>query len=147
MKISTFMIGMTAALWLCTMAAPLLADDAKGNLVLTITGFDSDEGSARVALFSSRQEFETDKRFMGFDLEITDRKVHLTIPDIPFGTYAVKLFHDENGNNELDTRIFGIPAERYGFSNNARGKLGPPSFDEAKFDHLSAVTSLQIEIK
>jgi uncharacterized protein (DUF2141 family) len=37
----------------------------------------------------------------------------------------------------MDTKLFGIPKEPYGFSNNAKGFMGPPSFEDAKFvlDH------------
>ena len=47
------------------------------------------------------------------------------------GTYAVSAMHDENGNGKLDTNLVGLPTERYGFSNDARGKLGAPDFEAA----------------
>jgi len=49
------------------------------------------------------------------------------------GSYALKLFLDTNGNQELDSGIFG-PTEPYGFSNNARQPFGPPEFKEARFE-------------
>ena len=33
----------------------------------------------------------------------------------------------------MDTKIFGIPKEPYGFSNDATGFMGPPKFKDAKF--------------
>lgn len=51
--------------------------------------------------------------------------------DIPAGQYAIGVFHDVNANNSLDTNFFGVPKEQYGFSNNATGNFGPPSFDAA----------------
>lgn len=50
---------------------------------------------------------------------------------LPAGRFAVAVFHDENGNEELDTNLLGIPREGYAFSRNARGFAGPPSFDAA----------------
>ena len=29
--------------------------------------------------------------------------------DLPSGNYAVGIFHDVNGNNRLDTNLFGVP--------------------------------------
>ena len=43
------------------------------------------------------------------------------------------LYHDENGNGEFDTNLFGFPLENYGFSNNARAIFGPPAYDKAAF--------------
>lgn len=51
----------------------------------------------------------------------------------PGKKYAVKAFHDVNGNKELDTNLFGVPTEPYGFSNNARGVFGPPSLSQMIF--------------
>lgn len=41
--------------------------------------------------------------------------------------------HDENTNGKLDTNWIGIPAEGYGFSNDAKALLGAPSFSDASF--------------
>jgi uncharacterized protein (DUF2141 family) len=51
--------------------------------------------------------------------------------NIPPGRYAIILFHDENGNGRFDKNFWGVPIEPYGFSNDAQGSLGPPSFDGA----------------
>lgn len=59
--------------------------------------------------------------------------VNMKISDLPAGEYAITLFHDVNGNHLLDKNFIGIPTEPYGFSNNARGLFGPPTFDAAKF--------------
>ena len=53
--------------------------------------------------------------------------------ELPNGTYAIGLFVDANYNNEMDRNIFGVPKEQFGFSNDARGSFGPPSFKEASF--------------
>jgi uncharacterized protein (DUF2141 family) len=47
------------------------------------------------------------------------------------GRYAAIAFHDENRNGKLDKNFLGVPAEPYGFSNSARGFLGPPTFRDA----------------
>ena len=35
------------------------------------------------------------------------------------GKYAIAIYHDKNDNDEFDT-FFGLPAEKYGFSKNAK---------------------------
>ncbi|MCB0480252.1 MAG: DUF2141 domain-containing protein [Flavobacteriales bacterium] len=56
------------------------------------------------------------------------------------GKYAVVAFHDINSNEKLDKNMFGIPTEPYGFSNNARGLLGEPDFEEQLVEVLSPKT-------
>jgi uncharacterized protein (DUF2141 family) len=50
------------------------------------------------------------------------------------GRYAVAVYHDENNNGELDANLMGIPTEGYGFSQEAKGTMGPPTFEAAAVD-------------
>ncbi|MCP1335524.1 DUF2141 domain-containing protein [Hyphomicrobiales bacterium FT118] len=66
---------------------------------------------------------------------------------LPPGEYAVIVFHDENDNGLLDTGIFGVPVEGYGFSNNAEGFLSAPAWRAARVvlgnaDHKRIAISL-----
>jgi uncharacterized protein (DUF2141 family) len=62
-----------------------------------------------------------------------DNKAVFTLKDVPSGEFAISTFHDENGNEKLDTKMFGIPSERYGFSNDAVARYGPPELEEQLF--------------
>ena len=57
-----------------------------------------------------------------------------TLTGLEPGRYVVAVFHDTDGNGRLSTWPIGLPKEAYGFSRNARGRFGPPSFDAAAFD-------------
>jgi uncharacterized protein (DUF2141 family) len=103
------------------------------TLGIHITGFDNSDGVAKVAVINSKENYETEENlFKGCNFKIENNEVIQTIT-LPYGEYAIKAFHDQNSNDELDTRMFGIPKERYGFSNNARGVLGPPEYEDARF--------------
>jgi uncharacterized protein (DUF2141 family) len=66
--------------------------------------------------------------------------------DIPPGTYALAVIHDENMNGKLDTNRLGIPREGYGFSNDAKGFLGSPSFRAASFQYDGQKLELTIDL-
>lgn len=119
---------------------------ATGELVLVITGFESSQGKAMVALVDSAESFSQNELFRGYRLPIVDKRVKRSI-SLPYGEYAVKIYHDENANGKLDTRMLGIPAEGYGFSNNARGKYGPPDYEEAAFMISGETTRMEIEVR
>lgn len=55
--------------------------------------------------------------------------------DIPPGTYALAVIHDEDMNGMLDTNWLGVPTEGFGFSNDAKGTVGAPSFSAASFPY------------
>lgn len=120
---------------------------ANSNLIIHIKGFENSDGVACVALVNSKENYEAKIPFKGFYLEITKNEVIKTISNLPFGEYAVKVYHDENANKELDTKMFGIPAERYGFSNDAKAVLGPPEYKNAAFTLDSPEKEITITIQ
>lgn len=63
------------------------------------------------------------------------------------GDYAVSVHHDVNDNGKMDANVLGIPSEPYGFSNDAMGSMGPPSFNQAKFSVQATGHSLQIKLR
>jgi len=63
--------------------------------------------------------------------------------ELPNGTYAIGIFVDANYNNAMDRNFFGVPKEQYGFSNDAKGSFGPPSFKDASF---TVTGDMQLEI-
>lgn len=58
----------------------------------------------------------------------------VVITGLPPGRYAVAAYHDTDGDGDLTLWPFGLPKEAYGFSRDARGQFGPPSFASAAFD-------------
>ena len=67
--------------------------------------------------------------------------------DVLPGKYAIAFFQDENGNGKLDTKRFGVPSEPFGFSRDAMGKLGPPSFEAAALDLPAGPVSVVMNAK
>jgi uncharacterized protein (DUF2141 family) len=123
-------------------------DGARGSLTLVVPGLASNEGKVIIALFDSAEGFEKEGAFVrSAFVEPENRRAVWTFGDLPFGEYALRLFHDENGNEKLDTNWVGIPKERYGFSNDARGKFGPPGYDAAKFRFDSDGMTLQVKLE
>jgi uncharacterized protein (DUF2141 family) len=107
-----------------------------GNLIhVEISGLRNDHGQVLCALFSSAEGFpkNSDKAVAHARSEISGGRAVCEFAGIVAGAYAVSVFHDENSNGRLDTKLLGIPREGVGASNNARGHLGPPKFDAAKF--------------
>ena len=113
-----------------------------------INGLRSDRGQVLCALFSSASDFpkKADKALAHAKSTILDGHATCEFNNIPSGTYAVSVFHDENSNGKLDTNFLGIPREGVGASNNAKGHFGPPKFGAAAFQHSGESTTLEISI-
>jgi uncharacterized protein (DUF2141 family) len=62
------------------------------------------------------------------------------------GRYAIKSFHDIDGDNRMSTNPMGMPIEPFAFSNNARGNMGPPNWADSAFD-IAATTTHSISFR
>ena len=80
-----------------------------GTLTITITDLENDVGEVLLALSNSRENYESgSKAYLGFKVNIMDGKAECTINDLPFGEYAIKLYHDENMDGELIQTFSGF---------------------------------------
>jgi len=122
---------------LCSICLPLSAqtldnNNPEGTLTIRITDLKKNKGFVMVALFNKESKF-----LKTFDItkrkKVTEKEDVIVFKALPFGTYAVSVFQDINGNNSLDGNFLGIPKEPYGFSNNPSTMFGPPKFKKASF--------------
>jgi uncharacterized protein (DUF2141 family) len=106
---------------------------AQQTLTVQITKVKSDKGQIAVALYNSEKDFMK-VRYQGKVTKALKGTVEIVFDNIPVGYYGLSVIHDANENLKLDTNILGIPKEGFGFSNNAMGTFGPPSFEKAKVE-------------
>jgi uncharacterized protein (DUF2141 family) len=119
----------------------------RGTLSIKISGFENDKGECWFALDNSKDVYESkDSVFIGKILPIINRGVYLKIDSLEYGYYAIKVFHDENSNGELDLNFLGIPTENYGYSNNVSAWFGQPDWEKAKFFFNQREMTLEISV-
>lgn len=112
------------------------AEEQTGTIVVTIEELRNSDGNARVALWSSEEGFlrEPDNSYRRDISVIEGETVVFVFADLPFGEYAISVFHDENADGTNNRNFFGKPTEGYCISNGVRGGIsGPPGFDDACF--------------
>ena len=105
-----------------------------GRLDVHVTGLASLEGRVIVSLHDEHTYLNDDAFVAKATEKVTAAEMHVALERVPAGRYLVVVTHDQNGNDTLDTNVLGLPTEAYGFSRDARGSFGPPSFDDAAFD-------------
>lgn len=136
------------------LTAPILAayiavaagSAAAADLTVTVDGMAGAQGNLMVALFDKASEFPSGNRLKVQMVPAAAGTVRLVFTDIPPGRYALSAFHDVNGNGRLDANMGGLPTEPYGASRDARGKMGPPAFDDAAVTLAAQPLSLTIHL-
>ena len=102
------------------------------TLRVEISGYKSNKGKACVAIYNSEKNF-LKKPLLGKIEKIENNKAIVIFNNLVPGEYAISSYHDENGNGKMDTNFMGIPKEDYAMSNNARGFMSAPKYQDAKF--------------
>ncbi len=122
-----------------------------GSLRIVIEGIKNAKGQVKVGLEKNAAEFDQgplhEARYRGETVLSKEGRIEVLFRDLPLGSYAVKSFHDEDGNGQLNTNFMGIPTEDYGFSNDARGTMGPAKFQDARFDFDAPEKTITIRLK
>ncbi|SRR6056297_1362754 len=114
------------------------------TLDVHITNFESNEGKVYVALYDSEGNW-LQTRYKGEIAGIENQAAKVQFREVPAGVYGISLFQDVNGNEALDTNLFGIPKEPTACSRNAIGRFGPPQWEDAKFEVKDQPISLEIQ--
>jgi uncharacterized protein (DUF2141 family) len=109
------------------------ASTERASLTVTFHGLRAGGGAVMAALTASREAFDGKAAATAqARAAVRGDAVTLTFSDLAPGRYAVRAFHDLNGDGKLGVNLFGAPTEPYAFSNNAKG--APARWDAAAFD-------------
>ena len=119
----------------------------KGSISVTVKGLRSDQGRCLVYLYTSKEGFpmNPDKAFKNEQGLVQNGNCKVIFSDLSADVYAVSVIHDENNNGKTDTNFLGIPKEGLGSSNNPK-TIGPPRFDDSRFEFKGDDKEVQINI-
>lgn len=118
---------------------------AAGTLTVNVGNVRNNRGKVMVAVCTQDKFLES----CAINAEAPARAgvTSVVVHNVPAGSYAAQAFHDENGNDDIDRAMFGIPKEGVGFSRNARIKLSPPKWADAVFKFGGAPGALKFDLR
>jgi uncharacterized protein (DUF2141 family) len=62
-------------------------------------------------------------------------------------SYAVAVYHDENGDHDFNRTLFGLPSEGFGFSRDPETIFGIPSYDSVRFEAGIGDTDVAVSLR
>ncbi len=120
-----------------------------GQIKVKVTNIEDIEGDILIGVFHDPEVFLERGKFLKGEIfpvkQLNSQEFIMT--DIPFGTYAVAVYHDKNSNTYLDKNFFGVPKEPYGFYKHVRAKWSEPQFSEASFEFNEDNMMVEVELK
>jgi len=137
------MTSRLATLLLCSIGLNVRAED----LTVEVQHVFPNAGPVMVAVYDKAEDFPApQKGLAGQAVEAQGESAEAIFHGLAPGRYAVAVYQDLNRNGKLDKNFLGLPTEPYGFSKDARGSFGPPSFDAAAVD-IPAAAKVVINLR
>jgi uncharacterized protein (DUF2141 family) len=137
--------------WMVLGSVGLAQEGKSGTIKVVIEDVLAGQGQVRVALEKNAKDFDSGSfdtpKYLSRVEDAKGDSVSVTFPAVPYGTYAIKVFQDLNGDGKLKTGFMGAPEEPWGFSNDATGFMGPADFSDAKFELDAPELELTIHLK
>jgi uncharacterized protein (DUF2141 family) len=103
------------------------------SITVFIDNVTSNEGVIKVCVFNKAEAFpdKTNLAVKCVSAKATKGSMKIQVDGLVSGRYALAAHHDKNNDTKVNTNFFGIPKEPTGASNGAKGKMGPPKFEDA----------------
>jgi uncharacterized protein (DUF2141 family) len=95
-----------------------------------INGVTVNGGLLYVAIYSTEDDYKNETAFVNFILQPNNTTLTHFL-NLPEGEYVVSVFQDKNGDEKLNSGIFGIPTEHVGKTNYSL-KGSPGGFNKLK---------------
>jgi uncharacterized protein (DUF2141 family) len=100
------------------------------NATVEINNVTVNGGLVYVAVYSNENDYKNETPFISFILEPVNTALTCSL-ELSEGEYVVSSFQDKNGDEKLNSTVFGIPLEHVGKTNySLRG--APGGFNKLK---------------
>jgi uncharacterized protein (DUF2141 family) len=145
--------GTLALLLTAAPPAPMPAPprvESQATLAYAIEGVRSSRGELVIAVYTSKLTWlDLGRAAKVLRVPAMAGTMWAAMEGLPVGDCAVLVFHDENGNGKLDAGWLPLSGQTEGFaaSNGATGRLGPPSFEDARLDCRKGETVLKLKLR
>lgn len=131
-----------------TAAAPAVEQPAAASLAIRFEGIETTTGQIMLSVFDNAAAHDQGGNPLRVAaVTIDGAAVTARFEGLAPGDYAVKAFHDVDGDGKMATNPFGMPLEPFAFSNNAKAEGGPPRWETARFGVAAGENTVTIAIK
>jgi len=114
-----------------------------------VDGLRNHQGQVCLSVFAASKDFpsKTANAVQSQCLKITDTPLRVTLRQLPLGSYAVAVLHDENSDGKANQTFLGVPKEGFGFSRNPIIRFGPPKFANSAIPVRGSTKNILIQLR
>lgn len=127
---------------------PATQPGAPSQVSLTVSNIQQVQGMIWIGLYESEETFLIKEKAIVKGYPVQHKgDMTIALSDVPYGTYAVALFHDLNNNGVLDQNVLGVPREPYAFSGELQSQWRLPRFAEVKHTFTPGQSTLALKLE
>ena len=128
--------------------SPSVARAAAASLTIRFEGIETPKGQIMLSVFDNADAHDRNGAPVRVAaIPVEGKTAIASFEGLAPADYAIKAFHDVDGDRKMGTNPFGMPLEPYAFSNNAKVQGGPPLWDAARFPVAAGSNTIRITIK
>ncbi|MGH6966077.1 MAG: DUF2141 domain-containing protein [Phenylobacterium sp.] len=141
------MLRLTTLVAALALATAAQATEPAGELTVTFQSLKAKTGAVMLSLVASEDAYgdKAPAKAQAM-IPVSGDTASTTFKGLPPGRYAIKAFHDVNGDGKMGANPFGMPTEPFAFSNNAHGNMGPAKWADASFEVKAGANTQTIDI-
>lgn len=127
---------------------PQAAVAASADLTIRFEQITAPTGRILMSVYDSETAHDTGGKPARVGMvEVDGTAATITFSGLAPGRYAIKVFHDVDGDGQMKTNPFGMPLEPFAFSNGARPEGGPALWKAASFDVPAGASETRISFQ
>lgn len=124
------------------------AQSAAATLEVRFVGIETPTGDILMSLFDSAEAHDGNGAPVRLGMASVEGDMAVTrFAGLAPGDYAIKAFHDLDGDMKMASNPFGMPLEPFAFSNDAKAEGGPATWEAARFAVRAGANTVTITIK
>jgi uncharacterized protein (DUF2141 family) len=124
------------------------AATATTTLTVNFDGIKAPMGAIFVAVFDSEAAYDNGGKPVHADIvPVSGPTAAMVVRSLAAGRYAIRVFHDLDGNGKMNRNPFGIPVEPFAFSNNAPLQGRQATWAEASFEVTAEAAAATISFR
>jgi uncharacterized protein (DUF2141 family) len=125
-----------------------VAQPAAASLTVRFEGIETPKGQIMLAMFDSAEAHDRGGAPVRVAaVPVAGPTAVIQLEDLAPGDYGIKVFHDLDGDGDMDTNPFGMPVEPFAFSNDAKAEGGPALWAATRFPVAAGANTIRITIK
>ncbi|WP_207461668.1 DUF2141 domain-containing protein [Azospirillum sp. SYSU D00513] len=105
------------------------------RLHVAVTGVRSGKGRVVVTVYGENPSdfLASGRKLARVRVPAAEGRTEVCLAVPPQASYGIAVYHDENGDEDFNRNLVGLPAEGFGFSHDAPATFGLPSYESVRF--------------